>query len=307
MSYFFVVGKQVLILFILISIGYICSKAKMIREEGVKVMTDIALYLSSPCVIIMSFQREPNEAVMQSLSTALIASLAVHLCGIILSYIFIREKNPRRLGVLRFGAVMSNAGFMALPLQQSLLGMDGVLYGAIFIAVANLVMWSWGLIIISGGAKSLSVKTILLNPGIIGLLIGGALFLLKIRLPELVSSPITHISNLNTPLPMLIIGYYLSKTKLREALKSSASYIAMAIRLIVIPLATLGVILLFGIKGELPISLIISAGAPCAVGTTMFAAKYGGDTSLSVNLVSLTTILSVITMPCVVTLVKLLT
>ncbi|MFQ8951959.1 MAG: hypothetical protein ACLR56_02415 [Oscillospiraceae bacterium] len=78
------------------------------------------------------------------------------------------------------------------------------------------------------------------------------------------------------------------------------------LRLIVYPLVSLGV-LYFGVRGTLLVSVIISLSAPVAAVTTMFSSKFGGgDTALSVDMVSLSTVLSIITMPAVITLAQLL-
>ena len=110
-----------------------------------------------------------------------------------------------------------------------------------------------------------------------------------------------------TPLPMLIIGYHLSKTNVLKAFKDVKCIIAVLLRLIAYPLVSLGVLYILGVRGTLLVSVIISLSAPVAAVTTMFSSKFGGgDTALSVDMVSLSTVLSIITMPAVITLAQLL-
>lgn len=153
--------------------------------------------------------------------------------------------------VLRFGTVFSNAGYMSLPLQQALLGEEGVFYGAAYVAVFNLIVWSCGVLEMSGDRKNLSVKKLVLNPGMIGLAFGLPIFLFSIPLPEVIAAPVSHLAALNTPLPMIIVGVYLADTKLMSIWKDARCYLAAGLRLLVIPLATLVVLLLCGVRGTL--------------------------------------------------------
>ena len=58
-----------------------------------------------------------------------------------------------------------------------------------------------------------SWRTLLMNPGVIGVVIAMVLYLLQITLPEIILSPITYLSDMNTPLPMVDIGYQLSQSE----------------------------------------------------------------------------------------------
>ena len=306
MQDFFTVAQQVAVLFILIAIGYICGKCRLIHEDASKVMADIVLYFATPCVIIQSFQRELQPELVTGLLLSMAASLGIHALTILAAVLLIRDRDEARRRVLRFGMVFSNAGYMALPLQQAVLGSEGVFYGAAYVAVFNLVIWSWGLIEMSGSTRSLSVKKLIINPGVIGLFVGALLFLGQVTLPEVIAAPVTHLANLNTPLPMLIIGFYLSGTSVRKALQDRRALLTVFLRLVVVPLIMLGLLWICGIRGTVLVAIVIATSAPVAAATTMFATKYQADTSLSVNLVSLSTLLSIVTMPLIVALAKVL-
>ena len=117
---------------------------------------------------------------MSSLLKAFGLVLLVQVLLILLSHIFLHSKNRARERVLRFGSIFANCGFMSLPLQQSLLGEDGTLYGSAYVIVFNLVIWSYGVFLISGDRKYIQPKKLFINPGIIGLLIGIIIFVFSI-------------------------------------------------------------------------------------------------------------------------------
>ncbi|MBQ5346904.1 MAG: AEC family transporter, partial [Ruminococcus sp.] len=215
-----------------------------------------------------------------------------------------RDKNMSRRVVMRFSAVFSNCGFMSLPLQQAILGDEGVFYGTVFVAVFNIIVWSYGLVDMSGDRSNFNLKNIILNPGIIGAVAAASLFFLQIHLPYILLTPIQYIAGLNTPVPMLVIGFYLTRFKFKESLRDLGIYAVSAVRLLIIPLASLFIMKLLGVDGNIVTSCTIAASDPVAATTTMFAAKFDRDVDLSVGLVSSTTLLSIITMPIIIALAQ---
>ncbi len=292
------VGNQVLILFILIAIGVCCNKAKLFGGIAVKGMTNLVLYIVTPCVIINSFCREFNSQMLKGLFITVIAAIITYIIFIAISLFVIHDKDTKREKVLRFGSVFANCGFMSLPLQAAILGSDGVFFGAVYIAIFNITFWTYGVYLMSGDRKNVSGKKLILNPGIIGTILGIIVFLIPYKLPETLGTAIGHMAALNTPLPMVVIGYHLAESGLK--IKGVSVYLAMILKLIVFPLIMLLGCLAFGISGIIMISLVISAASPIAAVTTMFSERFGQDTPLSASIVSVSTLLSIITMPIII-------
>ena len=301
---FFSVFSQVAILVLMIAAGFIAAKTGILSAEGARCCTDIALIIVTPCVIIKSLIREYDAEIMSSLLKAFGLVLLVQVLLILLSHIFLHSKNRERERVLRFGSIFANCGFMSLPLQQSLLGEDGTLYGSGYVLVFNLVIWSFGVFLISGDRKYIRPKKLFINPGIIGLLIGIIIFVFSIPVHNILYSAIDYMAAIYTPLPMLIIGYHLAQNNPFGALKDLKCIFSVFLSMIIYPLAVLGFLFLIGVRETLLVSIVISVSAPVAAITTMFSTKYGGDTPLSINMVSLSTVISVVTMPLVITLAQ---
>lgn len=298
------VFTQVVILFILIFLGAILTKKGVFTEKGISSMTDMVLLLVTPCVIIKSFIREFDSTTFKKLLISFLIAILSHIGFIILSRVLLRDKNERSQKVLQFGVIFSNCGYMSIPLQQALLGDDGIFYGASYIAIFQIFIWSYGLLLMSGDKKVLSPKKMLINPGVIGVSIGLIIFLLSIPVPKVIAEPISYIASLNTPLPMMIIGYHLMKSNIVDGLKNIKCFIAIGIKLFLFPLLALLVMYLCGVRGTMLISSVISCSAPTAAITTMFSNKYSCDTALSVNMVSISTLLSLISMPILITLAQ---
>lgn len=298
---FWTVSEQVMVLFLLILVGFLCNKFKLLSKEANKRISDLVVIVVAPCVIIKSFIREYNAEMLVQLLLALLVAAVCHIVMILFSYLLIRGNNKREK-VLRFASVFSNAGFFALPIQEALLGPDGVFFGAAYLVMFNILYWSWGICHISGDKSQISTKRILFSPGIIGVVFGMVLFAFSIRLPNSLNAALSHMSALNTPLPMIVVGYYLAEVDLLKALKDKGSYLCLLLRLIVFPLFALGILYLCGVRDAMLVSTVIALSAPVAAATTMFSEKFDSDTVLSVQLVSLSTLFSVVTMPAIVSL-----
>lgn len=297
---FLVVGQQILILFILIAIGFTGAKLKFITKDGVSSITDIMLYIVTPCVIINAFQKDFDFSLLGGFFKSFLAAIAAHLISIVLSRLFIRSRDEARKKVLQFGVVFSNCGFMSLPLLDTLLGQEGVFYGASYMAVFNLLVWSYGLFLMDKGNSKLSIKKLILNPGTLPVIIGLIFFFCSYRLPFLIAMPVSYLSALNTPLPMLVIGYYIANLKLSGLFKGADEFAMLFLRLIASPLLLLGLLYALGIRGTLLTACIVSASAPVAASSTMFSVKFHADAKLSAGTVAISTLISIITITLIV-------
>lgn len=295
-----IVGTQVLILFLMIALGYFGGKIKLITDGGVKCMNDIMLYFITPCVIINAFQREFDILLFKNLLMAMLASVISHAVCLILGYIVFRNQKGNTKKILIFATTFSNCGFMALPLIESLVGKEGVFYGSGYLAIFNILVWSYGQYMMAEGSEGFEKKKIFLNPGVIATLVGLIFFFASVTLPEVIASPIASLAALNTPIPMLIIGYAISKIHLKYLFMPGFDFIAMILRLMVGPLLTLGILYAIGIRGIVLIACMCSASAPTAAITTMFTIKYGGSEEFSAKVVTLSSLFSIITMTLIV-------
>ncbi|MCH5303751.1 MAG: AEC family transporter [Ruminococcus sp.] len=298
-----VVAEQVAVLFILIALGFVSGKSGLINESGAKYLTNVVLYLATPCVMINSFQKVGySPELILNLGICALCAVMIQGLSIFVSRAIFRNKDEERRVVLRFAVVFSNCGFMSLPLQQALLGDKGVFYGSVFVAVFNILVWSYGLVDMSGDKENFTVKKLILNPGILGAFGAALLFFLQIHLPEILLSPIQYIAALNTPIPMLVIGFHLTRFSVKKSIGDLGIYAAVLVRLIAIPICALLIMKLFGVSGDILAACTVAASAPVAATTTMFATKFNRNVDLSVGLVSISTILSIITMPVIIAL-----
>ena len=304
------VSKQVGVLFALMSVGFFCNRHRLLNDVAIKGVTELLVLIVTPCVIIHSFiQQTFSPSLLGDLGWALAAAIFSHVVGSMIALFCLHDRDARREGVLRFAAIFSNAGFMGLPLEYAILGADGVFFGAMYVVVFNIACWTWGVAVMCRGAKVTNLRSVLVNPGTVGVALGLPFFLFSLKLPEVVGRPLEMLADLNTPLAMIMVGWYLAesgKCKVESVkYKMKGAFLIFkvgALRLVVVPLVVIGAFV--GIRACVPslnpvmaVAIVTAASAPVAALTTVIAARYNRDVTTATGLVSGTTLLSILTMP----------
>ena len=303
MESFFIIVNQVAVLFILIGIGFLLRKINMFNHETVKGVTNIVMYAVTPCVIIRSFNREMNSELLHGLLLTFAVATISYIFCILMSYLLVRDKDDSRARIFRFAIIFSNTGFMGIPIYQAVLGDIGVFYGSIYIAMFNVFSWTYGYSMMEGKTRKISLKKAIVNPGVLSTIIGVIIFSTGISLPELLEMPMSYMAALNTPLPMLIIGFYLAGLQLSD-FKDIKQYYIIVLKLLVLPILAIVLTYLAGVRGDVFLICAIAISTPCAASTTMFSEVFGRDSALASRIVSLSTLLSIITLPILITLAQ---
>lgn len=226
--------------------------------------------------------------------------------GIFLAIPFF-NKSGDNSAVFKYAVSYGNMGYMGLPLCHAILGSEGVFYCSAGVVAFNIISFTHGIALMTKGSEKsgFSAKKLILNPGMISVLIGLPLFVLGVKLPEIIQVPVNHIASLNTPLAMVFLGTYIANSDLKQMFKEKENYLVMLLKLIVLPLVMFGIFKVCGISGKLLTACMISASVPSATNTVMFAAKYGKDTGTASKTVALSSVVSVLTMPVMIALSKL--
>lgn len=294
-------AMQVAILYIIVAVGFICDRVGLYTEKAARLTNDLLFYIVTPAIIVQSFTAiayTPES--LRNLLLSFLGGAALHVAAILISLPFFRKGDKRTANVYKFACVYGNVGYMALPLAAAVLGDEGVFFCSGVLIPFNIFAFTHGVHLMtstSGEKTKFDVKSLILNPGVISVVIGMPLFLLHITLPRILAEPVSYIASLNTPLAMLMFGTYLSKTDLRKMFFRKETYFVAFLKLIVLPAVMLGGLKLLGVPSVLCTALLISASAPTANNTVMFATKYGNDTAAASQTIAVVSFLSVLTMP----------
>lgn len=291
---------QVLILFFVAMVGLVCHKTGIYTEKASRMTTDLLFYIVAPAIIIRSFLgMEFSSDTLGGLLKALLGGIFYHIVGIIFSKVLFNKGDKDTACIFKYACCYGNVGYMALPLAQAVLGDEGVFYCSVILVPFNVLSFTQGAGLMKKRDKNekFNVKKMLINPGILGVAIGLPLFLLKVELPQVIYAPISYLADLNTPLAMVMFGTYLAAADWKTILSDKRIFGTAFVKIVLIPLITVFSLKLFGFGGTLLVACVLSASAPTASATVMFAAKYDRDTALASKVTSFVSVLSIITMP----------
>lgn len=282
----------------LVAAGFLCGKIGLIDREMNRKASDLLLLVISPCLIFSSYQIEFSETLTRNLFIAFLLAVLCFVVQIGIGYALIR-KGRKNAPVERMSVIYSNCAFMGIPLIQALYGAEGVLYLTAYVTCFNLMFWTHGIILMSGSCDWRLMAKKLCSPALLSIVIGLTMFLLRIRLPALLLAPIESIGSMTTPLAMLIAGASIASTNLKSCFTNRSIYYVLLIRLLLIPVAAVLVVSLLPVPA-LPAYVVLTAVAcPTGAVCTMLAIRYGQDEGYAAQIFTLTTIVSVVTIPLI--------
>lgn len=284
--------KQLIIMVMYCVIGYILQRRRMISQEGCSAFSTLRVYVILPCVIISSFFRETTAEATFQLAISFLLAIALLGLSMALSYLLFR-KRP----IDNFSSCFSQAGFTGIPLISSILGPDAIFLVAAFVSLQNILQWTYGMPLLLPKTKT-KLTTILKNPLVVSLMIGIVVYLLPIQLPDSLNSCISGITKCNTPLSMIVLGYYLAEVPFKELFCNPSIYAVSIARLLVIPVVTLAVLALIpNIGTDFKLALLIVASCPVGINVAIYAKRAGGDYHRASVSICQSAVLSLITLP----------
>lgn len=293
-----IIGKQILIMFIILMLGVICNLRGLITKDGTKSLSIVELNIVNPVLIFMSYQTDYEPALMKGLLWAFLLAAVSFAAAIPFSMIFVPKKS-RYSVIQRFSVVYSNCGFMGIPLIINIYGSNGVLYLTAYITLFNLLVWTHGYMMMKGKRDFSTLVKALLSPSVIATVLGFIFYITQIRLPEIPYKAMDYISAMNTPLAMLIAGATVAQTNILKAFKGIEIYRVCAGKLLIVPALTFALVRFTPAPDIVKMVITIAAACPVATTGTMFAITMDRHPQKCSEFFAVTTVLSGLTLPLV--------
>lgn len=278
---------------LLILMGYIFGRTGKLTLKGAQEITNILFQICTPMIMVNALNIPFSVQTLNKYFVAFLVSLILLIISVGISIVCFKS-NER---IERFACSFSNAGFMGIPLVEQYLGIEYVFYVTACIIALNIVSWTIGIIMITGRKESVMLRQIIKNPAFTGLAIGLLFFVLPLELPTFITTTIKQVAQINTVLAMIVLGYYVSTTSVSKIINVRALKVS-TVRLFLIPLILMVILGLGGSRlFDMREALLIVFAAPAGVNTALFAEQAGQDYAYATGIVSLSTILSVVTIP----------
>lgn len=315
---FLTVLMAVVSLILLAVPAFILAKVKLLPEKAAETLSTIVLYGCQPVLVFMSFQGQAyNSAIATNMLIVFGIATFVHFAMILIVSLFVRGKaEESKLKCVRAASVFGNCAYMGLPFLNALFGGTAIIgeviiYTAVVLTVFNILNWTFGVYMITGDLKKVSAKKILLNPTIIGIVLGFIVFItVKTPFIDLAKEGTTAylvISNLVkslnfigdtvTPLAMFVVGIRLAGIDLKKLFVDKWAYVTSFLKLIVASLITILCVAFLPVSTVVKYTLFFLLSMPCATSTALFAVQFGADGDSAAVYVLLSTVLSILTIP----------
>ena len=288
-------------IFLLAVVGFVLGKKNILNMETKDHLVDVILMVVLPCSILEAFEMELSPEILVSTLNVLLISCGIQVFYWVWNHIFYRKAEEGRRICLKYATMVSNAGFIGMPVAAAVYGSLGLLYASVFLLPQRIFMWSYGLSMFTTVSSREVVKKVLTHPCIIAVFLGLVIMICYtsgIYLPSALSDTIGQIGGCSTALSMMLIGAILSDVEPKEMLNKAALFYSFY-RLLLIPF--LVGLLLWKLpldSTSVRVSVLLTA-MPAASTTVMLAEKYHRDYRFASELIMTSTILSLVTIPVV--------
>lgn len=295
-------------LFLLMACGFFCRKRGIIDDVASKRLSTLIIKVGQPMMIVSALVEA--EFSMANLKDGLIIvglGMVLHALMAVMAFFLcrgFRDLDERK--ITEFSLVFTNAGFIGFPIMEALFGPHGLFLASFYVISFHLFIWSWGIAILARKRPDikLTVKKIFINLGTVPCLIGVLLYMAVIPfpafvIPEFISKFMMYLSNLCTPISVLITGALLATRTPKQIFGSAKIYYFSAMKLVVIPLVVCVIGKLVGLPDHLVLFATVEAALPSAATITMFSEMYDLNAGYASQTVGTSSLLSVGTLPLV--------
>lgn len=295
-----ITASQVLVMFLLMAVGFVAIKVKMLDDNSCSRLNKLLLNVVTPAILLRSFNREFSTDLLVQLGYCTLLFVIGMGVALACAFIFVRGKDERSR-TERYSISFPNCGFMGIPLIAAVLGSDSVIFASCGIAMFQLGCWTYGRATLAGGLGSPkeALRKIFLNPGVIGTALGVLLFVSPWKLGGPIEQTVSYVADLNTPVAMMIVGTFVAKANIKEALRGISVWRVSLFRLLIVPALMLPIYMLIPAPHDPAIAAFIMTCCPVGAIASMLPNMLGmreGEKHGSA-FVSVSTLLSAVTIP----------
>lgn len=291
-------------IFAMTAIGFIASKTGVLPAESKKYLSNLLLFITSPCMIIGSMTSQTLDAHTFELMIQIVAgSFIFFLAAMAVSFLIVKlmRCDKEDAGVLMVIITAVNTGFMGFPVTKAIFGNTYFFLMVIQNIVLNIYLYSMMVYQMNYGfRKKEGIRGMLMpmmNMCTYALIAGLVFMLLKVRLPDILADFINTIGDATIPVSMIVVGVQLSESSIRKMLTNKRLITASLCNVILIPVLTFLAVNWLPLAPESKLILIFAAAFPCAVVSTAIALKENRNAALMAEGVAMTTLLSMGTLP----------
>lgn len=305
MNYLPTFYHSLLAVLIIIALGFALGKSKIINQAASKVMTQLLLLVAMPCALFSAFPQQFSRETWHNFLFATFAGAAVLFSGMLIAKALYQRRFLGKVYRLhQFAYIFNNASFLGYPLVVAVFGQNphSLIYYSGLMLAFNFSLFSYGVYLVKHQFTPTDAWQLITNPNIVAVCLGLLCFRASLPMPEFVLTTINALKNLTTPLSLLVIGFFLSQMKnFSQTSKLKKLTTSCLMQLIIMPSTTFLILKLLGADNLMVLIFTLIQALPTATSLAIFSENYGGDKQEASALVLMSTLLSFITLPVVMT------
>lgn len=299
-----VVFTKVLEIFAILAIGYGANKKGILPSQASPYLVNLLLVITSPCLIVTSIaSKELTQDTFRETMYVFAANAVFFAVGALASMLLmkvlkIEPKEDR--GVLSVLMCSVNSGFMGFPITLMIFGQEGLYYMVLCNIVLTFYLYSIAFVQIgnSGGKRTFreAVKP-MFNLCILSAIIGVFLLFTGIKIPDTLFELMEMVGDATIPLAMIIVGMLFADSDIKSMIRDRNLLKVTFFSMAVWPAVTFGVMYFIPMPAMPKAIVIFSSAFPSAAVVPALAQQQGKNAKLAAQGVSLTTLVSMITIP----------
>ena len=293
-------------LFALVIVGFVAGKLGYLGGDFDRQLSRLVINITCPALILssaMTGQLPDRRYILPLLAISVITYVVLTAVAFLLPRYLTRQQQDE--GVVGFALMFGNVGFMGYPVVASIFGHEAVFYAAVLNVVNTFAVFTIGTVLVTGSSEvegSRFQKKVLYSTPMLAAYLTMAIVALEIdNIPAFVSQPLTMLGNITVPAALLIIGSSMSQLSLRTMLGNRTVYLTTLFRLVLLPVAVYYLTSLMGFSDFVVNINTLVIAMPVATYGTILCLKYGRDTTVITEVTFITTLLSMLTIPLLVT------
>lgn len=283
-------------MFIMLAVGFLCAKRNMFSQKGRESLVNVFINIMIPCSIISAFYKSLTLDVLKKGIWMLLAyTFNLTFCWLIGKVLY-KNIRPEEKGVMKYATIISNAQFMGFPIVQAVFGEEGLMLASLAMIPGTIYTWTIALAQFTQIDGKKGVRSVLTHPCFLSVIIGVCLAAFKIPLHASIVDALERMGNCVMPVSMLIIGSILAGVELKCIFDWKLYYYSL-IRLVGIPAALYLIFTLAGLDPLVKNVTVVMAAMPAGTVTAMLAEKHGANAEFASQLIFVSTLLSILTLP----------
>ena len=293
-------------LFALVVVGYVAGKLGYLGGDFDRQLSRLVINITCPALILssaMTGELPDRQFILPLLLISTLTYIVLTAVAFFLPRYLTKHREDE--GAIGFALMFGNVGFMGYPVVASIFGHEAVFYAAVLNVVNTFAVFTVGTVLITGKNEvegNRFEKKVLYSTPMLAAYLTMLIVALRIdNIPQYISQPLTMLGNITVPAALLIIGSSMSQLSLRSLMGNSTVYMTTALRLAVLPLAVYYLMTALGFSPFVVNINTVVIAMPVATYGTILCLKYEKDTTMITEVTFITTLLSMLTIPLLVT------